>query len=268
MSNNKWLSLDLRYGCSWHSSNKEKKQTEKILLAALKIEHSEPDGPFANYYKHYLCRKAYEYAKNVKRERWIETERYIKKYPTLAYLYSKYVIQGRWIQAEKYIATSADSARLYAQYVMKKPWKKAEEILFVDFNDDLSDYQPEIRQVQNLHESYYYIKNVTKKRNSKFEKLLIELSNQPRNTRFSRVPKLAYNYCRFMIKGRFEEIENLLVDSRYNKEYSELLSPNEKEEFTNKVIMNGIEHGDEKISPFEMSYDYGIKWVKDYCAQI
>lgn len=66
--------------------------------------------------------KAYYYARDIIKGRWIEVESFIMKDPTWAHLYSRDVIKGRWLDAEPIIMTDTLMIYYYAKDVIKGSW--------------------------------------------------------------------------------------------------------------------------------------------------
>ena len=59
---------------------------------------------------------AYEYARNVIKDRWPEVEPYIMKNPEAAYMYAREVIEDRWPEAEPYIMKDPGVWRHYTDF--------------------------------------------------------------------------------------------------------------------------------------------------------
>lgn len=77
-------------------------------------------------------KKAYEYARNNIRDRFIQAEPYIMKDPEYAFLYARNIIDGKWTEAEPYIMKSPTFAFLYAKYILQKKWPEAEKYIKQD----------------------------------------------------------------------------------------------------------------------------------------
>jgi hypothetical protein len=76
-------------------------------------------------------RKAYEYAFNVIKGRWIEAESYIIRDPKWAYFYALNVIKSRWPEAELYVMKNPQYAYYYARDIIKSQWLEAEPYIIV-----------------------------------------------------------------------------------------------------------------------------------------
>jgi hypothetical protein len=72
---------------------------------------------------------AYNYARDIIRGRWPETEAVIAKDPELAYEYARGVIRGRFPEAEAVIATDPSWAYKYAKDIIHGRWPEAEAVI-------------------------------------------------------------------------------------------------------------------------------------------
>lgn len=243
MSDQNWVLLNIKQYCFDSTHPKDSKFFEEMLLGfgqtILKIEGG-------SYYQYYLLKKMYEYAKVIKKDRWLEAEKLIKKEPEIAYLYAKFVIKGRWPEAEKNIRKCSSSARKYAKYVLKKRWKVIEKNLtsIWDFSD--------------------YVQHVLKSPNSKLESLFLEKLSNCSNWEKREFVQKAVNYCVRIKKKRWIEAEQYFANSAYIENYFRFLKKDEKakEEFRNKILIFALMN-DDSID----SYGYGgqnFNYAKQY----
>lgn len=75
------------------------------------------------------AKAAYDYARHVLKQRWIEAESFIMKDPDTAYRYAKNVIGTRWHEAEPYILLDLRISVMYAMDVIQGRWFELEAML-------------------------------------------------------------------------------------------------------------------------------------------
>lgn len=164
----------------------------------------------------FASKKAYEYARKIKKKRWKKAEEVIKRNPYYSYLYARHVIKGRWPEAEESIAQS-NSAYLYAKYVLKSRFEIAENKTAFRSGKDI----------------YLYSKYILKSRWKKMEgKLLAASGNYDIGS--------IVGYCKFVINGRWKKAEPVIVKSPWIEDYAKLLKNNELEEFENMVLLESL----------------------------
>lgn len=76
--------------------------------------------------------KAFSYAEQVFRCRWLEAEPFIITNSFCRYMYALTVIKGRWVEAEPYIMTEPREAFYYTSMVIKSRWLEAEPYIMKD----------------------------------------------------------------------------------------------------------------------------------------
>lgn len=230
MSQQDWCLISIKQYVFNNSNAKDREFFETFLLGLMKVSCIDLKKIAARgYYDWYSCKKAYEYCKIVRKDRWPEAEKYIIRSPEIAYLYAKNVIKGRWPEAEKNIKKNSNAARRYAKYVLKGRWPEAEKGIFKKIKNQHASYY-------NLHDQWQYIKHLTKMPNKNFEKNVLEEFEKQKgigcyNTQY------VLEYILKFKKKRWEEIEMHLANSRYVSRYMDFLNSEEdKEEFKNKVL--------------------------------
>ena len=103
------------------------------------------------------AKKAYLYASNVIKGRWLEGESIIMQDAGYSNAYARDVIEGRWPEVESMISTDAAVASDYAKEVIKGRWPEAEEAIS-----------------KNARYAYFYAKGVIKGRFPKAEKAIFD----------------------------------------------------------------------------------------------
>ena len=259
MANQDWVLINIKQYCFDNSKKNDVEFFEAMLLGMLdSVTKIKVDGNNShNYYDWYLCKKAYEHSKIIRKgERWPEAEKHIKKCAEIAYLYAKFVIKGRWPEAERYIKKERSAARKYAKYILKAPWKSAEKKIF-DIGETFSTF--------GTSDSFDYVLNVTKKPNKKLENSIqnwfIE-NNDPtlsqREYMKKSILKDAMRYLKKVKKSQWKELEIEITKSPHIGEYWKIIKKdNEASDiFYNKVIIAAM------MKENNEDVNYAKSWLK------
>lgn len=129
---------------------------------------------------------AYNYSKDVLKDRFIDAEEYIlKNQIPYIYYYARDIIKGRWKEAEPIILQHEEFCYLYARDIIKGQWKEAEETIS-----------------KNLKYSFLYSTNVLKAPFIKCSILFEPLENNRWSNYLNSIKK---KYRKFLIKNGFTE---------------------------------------------------------------
>lgn len=161
-------------------------------------------------------RKAYEYARKIKKKRWKKGEEVIKRHPYYAYLYARHVVKGRWPEAEENISRGSNASYLYARYVLKERFELAENRK-ENFTNPKDIY---------LY-SKYMLKSRWKKKESKILGAGFDVSS-------------IVNYAKFVIKGRWKKAESIIAKSYHIGDYVSVLNGSDLEEFENMLLLESL----------------------------
>ncbi len=269
MANQNWVLINIKQYCFDNSNKKNVEFFEQMLLGLLdsmsKIKN--------NYYDWYLCKKAYEHSKFIRKgERWPEAEKHIKKCPEIAYLYAKFVIKDRWLEAERYIKKCPSSARKYAKYVLKARWKSAEKTILSSLETDPRHLG--YHSFGTRKEGFDYVINVVKKPNKQLENSILSYFADAKvevNSEYMKkvILRDAIRYLKKVKKSRWEELELEITCSPHIKDYWEIIKKDKKasEIFYNKVVMSAMMPREQKESnvyrdTVDPNFNYAQAWLK------
>lgn len=254
MANQDWVLINIKQYC-FHSSKKNDIEFfEQMLLGMLDAMTKIKVTGGIIYYDWYLCKKAYEHSKIIRKgERWPEAEKYIKKCPEIAYLYAKFVVKDKWPEAERYIKTDSSAARKYAKYVLKRRWKSAEKTI-IDFGKTYRSY--------GTNDGFDYVINVVKKPNRELENSILNWfaeKNDP-NHEYTRriIIKDSIRYLSKVKKSRWEELELEIAYSSHISDYWKIIKKNKeaRDVFYNKVSIAAM------MPKKELEFNYAEAWLK------
>ena len=266
MSDQTWVLLNIKQYCF----DKDSKFFEEMLLGfgqtILKIEGG-------SYYQYYLLKKMYEYAKVIKKDRWLEAEKLIKKEPEIAYLYAKFVIKGRWPEAEKLIKKEPEIAYIYAKFVIKGRWPEAEKNIR-KCSSSARKYAKYVlkkrwkvieKNLTSICDFSDYVQHVLKSPNSKLESLFLEKLSNCSNWEKTEFVQKAVNYCVRIKKKRWIEAEQYFANSAYIENYCRFLKKDEKakEEFRNKILICALMN-DDSIDSYGDAHYVSFNYAKQY----
>jgi len=268
MANQNWVLINIKQYCFDNSNKDDVEFFEQMLLGLLDSMSKIKVGIRRyNYYDWYLCKKAYEHSKIIRKgERWPEAEKHIKRCPEIAYLYAKFVIKDRWPEAERYIKKCPDSARRYAKYVLKAPWKSAEKTI-MDFGKTYYSYG-------TGKDGFDYVINVVKKPNKQLENSIlnwfVEANAEQDGSRtniYNRraILKDVMRYLSKVKKSRWEELELEITNSPHIKDYWEIIKKDKKvsEIFYNKVVMSAMmPREQQEHMNHQENFNYAQSWLK------
>ena len=177
-------------------------------------------------YDNQRVKVAYEYAKKVLCSRFVKAERFIKENPFYAARYARHVIKGPWTAAEKQIKEDMESFYYYAKYV-KRNISGVEQVVRDSFE-----------KKEGIYYVFLYCLYIRKKQWPLLEEL-IEKFYAETNYYYQSYADESVRYAKKFIKGRWEAIEEKVMNDHENtiNEYASILSPSEKEEFHNKILM-------------------------------
>lgn len=261
MANQNWVLINIKQYCFDNSNKNDVEFFEQMLLGLLdsmsKIKN--------NYYDWYLCKKAYEHSKFIRKgERWPEAEKHIKRCPEIAYLYAKFVIKDRWLEAERYIKKCPSSARKYAKYILKARWKSAEKTI-LDFG-----YGGGLHSFGNRKEGFDYVINVIKKPNKQLENSILSCfadADEHGNREYMKkvILRDAIRYLKKVKKSRWEELELEITCSPHIKDYWKIIKKDKEasEIFYNKVVMSAMMPREQKEKySVDPNFNYAQAWLK------
>jgi len=269
MANQNWVLINIKQYCFDGSGKADKEFFEQMLLALLnsmsRIKLGDT-GLKCNYYDWYLCKKAYESTKIIRKgERWPEAEKHIKRCPDIAYLYAKFVIKDRWPEAERYIKQCPSSARKYAKYVLKAPWKSAEKTIM--------DFEKTNYSFGTGKNGFDYVINVVKKPNKLLENSILNWfveanANEQDIHEYSRraILENTTRYISKVKKSRWEEMELEITYSRHIKDYWKIIKKDKKasEIFYNKVVMSAMMPREQQKNMYHQeNFNYAEAWLKN-----
>lgn len=184
-------------------------------------------------YDRYRAEKSCEYARKVLHDRFIPGERYIKRFPDVAVLYARHVLKGPWPEAEASIRRSFHSFYSYSKYV-RKDFEGADKVLRAEFKKGGG--------ISNC--AFLYCRYVRKKQWPLLEKLVNQTVSKDENRSWVPVEHMVAYTLKFR-KKRWEEIEGKIIDGNDCEDiekYASVLTPSEKEEFNNRILMMAMDY--------------------------
>lgn len=222
--------------------NKPSKRSEQFIL---NLPHD-----------HQRAHVAYEYAKKVLGSRFVKAECFIKNEPDMAARYARHVIKGPWTAAEKQIRSRMSSYYYYAKYV-KRNMAGSEQMVQDAFKKKEGGYG-----ASPIYYAFLYCMYVRKKRWPLFEQLLEEFYTV--ESPYYLFIGHAVRYAKRFRKGRWEMIEEKVLEGETSiiSDYASILSPSDKEEFHNKILMDLM-----MMTSTESSTTYFKRGIKNYAKK-
>jgi hypothetical protein len=179
----------------------------------------------------YRAEKSCDYARKVLHDRFIPGERYIKKFPDVAVLYARHVLKGPWPEAETSIRRSFESFYSYSRYV-RKDFEGADKVLRAEFKKGGA--------IRNC--AFLYCRYVRKKQWPLLEELVNQAVSKDAHI-WVPVNSMVVYTTEFR-KKRWEQIEGKIIncnDCKNIEKYASILTPSEKEEFHNRILMMAMD---------------------------
>lgn len=202
--------------------------------------------------------EAVEYAVDTLKGRWPEAEPFIMQNPREAAKYAKKLIGGRWPEAEPYIVKQPDVAADYALFTLNQRWPEAEAAIARKGGYMAAFYAarfikegwPELEQTiiekQQLGAGIIYAEKVMKKRWPEFEKIILDTTGWL-------VGDEIVDYSIRVIQGRWPEGEQKLLNAEYT-------SPSSLVKYAIQVIKNRWLEAEPLIAKNEKLFlEYGRK---------